>query len=84
LPPVLPPLHVPAEQVAPDAHALPHAPQLAAFVDVSTHCPLHAVCPLGHAHAPAVQVWPAAQILPQVPQLFESVCVLTQALPQKV
>jgi hypothetical protein len=84
LPPVVPPLHVLAEHVAPTAQALPQAPQLLALVVVSTHCPLHSVCPVGHAQLPLPQVCPLAQTLPQAPQLLASLLVFTQALPQKV
>jgi hypothetical protein len=54
------------------------------LVWVLTHVVPHSVCPLEQTQAPPEQLWPDAHTLPHVPQFAESVCVLTQALLQRV
>jgi hypothetical protein len=60
-------------------------PQCAGSDDVSTHCPLQFVVPLGQfsVHAPLEHTCPPGQTLPQVPQLLLSVCLLTQTPPHR-
>ena len=48
-------LHTPLAQLAPEAHAFPHAEQLAGSLERSTHAVPHVDFPVGHAHTPAVQ-----------------------------
>jgi hypothetical protein len=62
----------------------PHPPQSLTFDVVSTHAPLHSVCPAGQVHAPATQLAAVPQVTPQPPQSRSSVCRLTQALLQLV
>jgi hypothetical protein len=77
-------------QQRPDLHALPicvsqvvpHAPQFASSVFVSTHAPEHAVLPMGHttaqvplthSHVPPpcdAAAFPPPQIVPHAPQWF--------------
>jgi hypothetical protein len=73
--------HVPAWQVRPPVHALPHIPQLLLSVWTSRQV---GVPPTSHSsrgatqverHAPAMQAWPAGHALPHIPQLLLSVCV---------
>ncbi|MEP7049259.1 MAG: hypothetical protein ABJB12_02855 [Pseudomonadota bacterium] len=54
-------------------HALPHAPQLAESLLVSTHDAPHAVLlPQSVLQVPLWQNWFAPQVLPQPPQFLES------------
>ena len=76
--------HVPATHnvLVPVLQVVPQAPQLVVLVFVSTHCPLHVTCPVGHAQTPAVQTSPArhwcrAAVVVQAPQLAASVAVST-------
>jgi len=61
-------VHREAAQNCPAGHALPHAPQFAALVDVSTHAPPQNDCPLGQRHAPMTQLCPPEHALPHAPQ----------------
>ena len=71
-------------------HALPHEPQLALLVLVSTHAnpvPLtQLVVPLGHvfAHPPPAHASVAKHALPQSPQLAGSEVVDTHRVPQRL
>jgi hypothetical protein len=78
--------HVPLEHVSAPGHALPHAPQLSAFVPSATHAPLQSVRPLAHefAHALSEQTWPPVQMIPQPPQFSGSEVVSTQSPLQVV
>jgi hypothetical protein len=49
---------------------------------VSTHCPLHDICPLGHVHCPALQDSPPLHCRPQLPQWLLFVRVSTHMLLQ--
>jgi hypothetical protein len=74
--------HKPPKHHVPALHVLPHAPQLALSVLVSTHPPLQLVVPPEHAaeeHAPPWQVWVLVHIVPHAPQLLGSVAVLVHA-----
>lgn len=59
-----------AVALAPPGHVVPHAPQLAALVVVSTHSPPHRM--VGGMHVieqtPIEQLCPEGQALPHVPQ----------------
>lgn len=82
------PVHIEAVQLCPGAHVRPQAPQLSRSLASSTHVPLQLVCVPVHitvegTHAPAVHICPIAQTVPHAPQLFVSLCVFTQALPQR-
>jgi hypothetical protein len=78
--------HFPSAQVADEGHAIPHAPQFAASVDVSTHDVPHDTRPIAHAasHAPAEHASPASHTWPHEPQFFASFVKSTQALPHAV
>jgi hypothetical protein len=75
-----------ATQVSPEAHALPHAPQLLGSLVVSLHpveqhcsAPVQAGPPLQVvAHMPPLQTSPGAQETPHLPQLFGSVLTSVQ------
>lgn len=77
----VPPMHAwPVEQ------ALPHEPQLAASVLVSTQAAPQRVCPIGQSggrHAPPLQLSPIAQALPQAPQFMASEEVSMQVAPHR-
>ena len=57
---------MPAEQTSPEAHAVPHVPQLAGSLVTSTQAVPHFVVPPVHwsAHAPAEQTSPEAPACP--------------------
>jgi hypothetical protein len=76
----LPHAHFPAEQVPP-AHAVPHAPQLAASVWVSTHVVPHWVFGglQGAVQTPEMQVSLAPHCVPHAPQFAGSMAVFVQA-----
>jgi hypothetical protein len=78
--------HVPAPHIVPDAHALPHDPQLLPSVWRSTQAPEQAVMPVLHAmvHIPLEHDITAGQTVPHEPQLFVSVSVFTQFEPHTV
>jgi hypothetical protein len=61
---------LPAEQISPAAHAVPHAPQLAVSLCVSTQAALQATRPVAHPvlHAPELQTWLDPHAVAQVPQ----------------
>lgn len=67
-------------------HTVPQPPQLRGLVVVSTHAPLHCVCPVGHP------VWqtlfthslPGPHRLPQPPQLRGSLVGSTHVAPHIV
>ena len=71
-----------ALQVEPDAHTVPHAPQLLLSVCALTHAPPHDTRPSPHEHAPATHVRPAPHALPHAPQLARSVWRSRQTPPQ--
>jgi hypothetical protein len=81
---VAPPLHLPALQVCPLPHAMPHAPQLVASVIRLLHVPEQSVWPLAQAHWPALQVCPLPHAMPHVPQLAASVIRLLHVPEQSV
>jgi hypothetical protein len=58
---------------------LPHAPQFATLLIVSTQAPLHSVWPAGHVHTPFAQVAPRPHVFPQEPQFAGSVFVFVQS-----
>ena len=64
-----------ASAPATEAHTLPHAPQFAGLLLVSTHAPEHIVVPAPHetAHIPAEHTCPAAHAFPHAPQFARSV-----------
>jgi len=70
-------------QGVPALQATPQVPQLAALVIRSTHAPLHAVCPLGHAatHCPCAHDCPLLHAAPQPPQWFGFVSVSAHSGP---
>jgi hypothetical protein len=55
-----------------------HEPQWLRLLFVSTHAPVHAVCPEAHvaAHAPFVQTCPGAHALPHAPQFEGSLATV--------
>ena len=73
-------MHAPYRQLVLPEHALPQAPQFLPSVFSSTHLPLHALCPVGHAQVPLVHCAPLAQPLPQLPQLAVLESTSTHAL----
>jgi hypothetical protein len=61
--------HMPVVQLCPTPHDIPHAPQLAGAVEVSTQTPLQLACPAWQPpQTPAEQLAPSAHALPQAPQ----------------
>ncbi len=70
--------------MAPAAQIIPHPPQLAVSVAVTTQRPPQNVCPTVHAQVPRAQSWPAAQALLQRPQCAVLIAVTTQRPPQNV
>jgi hypothetical protein len=75
--------HAPPAHACPVGHLLPHPPQLAASVCVSTQAPRQTVFPAGQTHCPPLQTWAPLQALPQVPQFAVSVWRLVQELPHR-
>jgi hypothetical protein len=71
-------------------HTLPHDPQFAESLVVSTHVapasPVQSISLPGHAvtHMLLAHVCPAAHLLPHMPQLFGSTFVSKQELPHIV
>jgi hypothetical protein len=77
-------LHTPPPQIWLAPQAFPHAPQLAALIEVSTQV-LPQTVPLQAAwQAPLEQYWPCGQALPHAPQFAGSLLVTTQAFPHLV
>jgi hypothetical protein len=78
--------HVPALHAPPVGHTVPQLPQSRVLVDVSTHMPLHSVCPVGQpvVQAPFTHSLPAPQRLPQPPQLRGSLEGSTHVPPHIV
>jgi hypothetical protein len=80
----------PPEQVSPVGQGLPHPPQWAGSVCVSTQSgsPRESVHrarePHELAQTPAAQTWPAWQLSPQLPQLRPSLARSTQLPPQLI
>jgi hypothetical protein len=70
--------HVPPVHVRSVAHALPHDPQFAPSVLVSTQRPPQSISPVPHAHEPLRQIRPPMHALPHDPQLLASLLVSTQ------
>ena len=70
--------HEPAAQDWEAAHLVPHAPQFAGSVFVSTHFPLHRVSVPAHPHWPFAQTWPVGHACPHDPQFFASTWVFVQ------
>jgi hypothetical protein len=61
-------------QISPSAHAVPHTPQFALSVSVSTHVPLQSVRPVWqlNSHTPApLQISPSAHEKAQMPLLLQ-------------
>jgi hypothetical protein len=54
-------------------HTVPHAPQFAVSLALSTQAPLHGTFAPGQTQVPAVHMVPVAQMLPQAPQFLLSV-----------
>jgi len=82
--------HMPAAQVCPIGQAVPHEPQLALSLAVSTQV-IAAPVPQtvrGAVHAtaqrPVVQVCPIGQALPHMPQWVSLDCTSTHASPQRI
>jgi hypothetical protein len=65
-------------QAAPEAHALPQAPQFWTSWETDLHTPSHEVCPGGQVQRPPLQILPDAQMLPHPPQLRGSAAASTQ------
>jgi hypothetical protein len=63
---------------------VPHAPQFAGSLRVSTQAPEQVLRPPVHAHWPATQRLAPVQAVPQAPQFARSLRVSTQAPPQLV
>lgn len=78
--------HIPAEQVCPIGHALPHVPQLVALPCRSTQALPQRVRRVAQAepHLPAAHTCPDGQAMPHVPQFFESFWVSIHAPLQLV
>jgi hypothetical protein len=68
---------------APPRHVLPHPPQFAASLAVSTQVDPQIVCPAGQAHVP-LHTCPPVHALPQPPQLAGSAAVSTHVPPHSV
>jgi len=83
-PPLPAPTQVPPLQLAPAAHALPHAPQLAVLVCVSTQLASHCTSPLSHFDLQALveQTWPLWHATPHAPQASGFDVRSTQLVPQ--
>lgn len=90
-------LQVPSLHVAPSGQRVPHEPQFAALVSVSTHVVaiipprpagrVHVVSPPSPqpaAHMPLEQVVPTRQRAPQRPQLALSEVGSTHVVPQRI
>jgi hypothetical protein len=77
---------MPAVHISPLPQGMAHPPQLAGSDVVSTHAPPQSCVPPTQVtpQLPLEHACPPGQIVPQVPQLLESICVLTQAIPQSV
>jgi hypothetical protein len=77
---------IPAEQVCPIGHAVPHAPQLVALPCKSTQALPHSVRRAAHEppHLPAAQACPVAHAVPHAPQFLASFAVSTHAPLQLV
>jgi hypothetical protein len=79
--------HAEAVQTSPAMQTFPHAPQLEALADVSTHVPVagspgqRATGGALHTQEAAWQ-FPSPQSWPQVPQLAVLVCLFTHWRPQ--
>jgi hypothetical protein len=68
-------------------HVVPHAPQFAPSLVVSTHAPEQSVRPVPQPlveHAPDEQTSPVAHAFAQLPQFAGSLPVSTQAPPQSI
>jgi hypothetical protein len=76
--------HCPTEQICPAGQTLPHAPQLATSLWVSTQLAPHSTSGDVHpaAQFPVSHTWFAPQTLPQVPQFAGSCESRTQLPPQ--
>lgn len=72
------PAHTPLTHWYPDAQLLPHLPQLLEDVLVSTHPPVHLVCPTGQAQVPPEATVPVGQDWTHTPPLHSPE---TQVLP---
>lgn len=77
-------VHWPARQVAPAAHAIPHAPQFLGSVWVSTHAEEQFFWFAPHAavQTPLLQTWLAPHAVPHAPQFLGSFNVAEQVPPQ--
>jgi hypothetical protein len=66
--------HVPPPQTVPATQAVPHLPQFALSVLVSTQAPLQSVepAPQEKPHVLLLHTSPVGHLLPQEPQLSES------------
>jgi hypothetical protein len=73
----LPPAHA-----WPDAHGLPHPPQFAGSLEVSTHVAPHADRPGLQPQLPAAHTCALLHVFPQSPQLTGSVVTSVQRMPQ--
>jgi hypothetical protein len=78
--------HVLMLHVLPPVHAVPHAPQLAVLVVVSTHAFTQSVRAGSHValHALALQTSPALHLVTQAPQWSGSLASSAQTPPQSV
>jgi len=64
-------------------HTVPQVPQFELLDTVSTHVPLHIVCPAGHVHTLLTHDDPPPQAMPHEPQLVLLERVSTQLPLQK-
>jgi hypothetical protein len=74
-------VHIPDEQTSFTRQTLPHAPQLAASLEVSVHWPAHITATPGHTQEPPAQARPSPHTAPQPPQFETLVFVSTQVAP---
>jgi hypothetical protein len=77
-------VQAPDEQTSFARQAFPHAPQLAASLEVSVHWPAHIMARPGQAQAPPEQTRPCPHAEPQPPQFETLAWVSTQVAPQAV
>jgi len=77
-------LHAPSAQSSAAAQALPHCPQFAGSLVVSTHASPHWLVPPPQMHWPLEQSCPMPHAWPQAPQFCGSRSVLVHVAPQSV
>jgi hypothetical protein len=77
-------MHIPDEHTSFTRQTFPHAPQFAASLDVSMHCPAHTTARPGQTHAPAAHARPRPHAAPHPPQFDTLVFVSTQVAPHAI